>query len=315
METIMGRKLRVAAAVAAVAMAGATVTYWAVAQRNSKPPDLRGFARHSVASADGATISYLSIGTGPGVIVLPGALTVAADYADLARGLAGHFTVHVVDRRGHGASDPQGAQYSVEKELADVAAVRTGTGAHFLFGHSFGGFVGLEAARRQPEFTRVALYEPGVSIDGSMATGWMKQAERHLADGDDLDALTDFVRGTSPDAAGTPHWMLKPILPMVIKRNVRQQMYELLPAAVQEHRELARLDNTYREYAQIAAPVLLIRGSESDASSDQAAAQLAGIIPHATRTTLKGLDHFGPDQTGPARVAQAITDFFGTAPS
>lgn len=311
----MGRKLRMSAAVTAVVMAGAAVTYWAVAQRNSEPPDLGGFARHSVTSADGTTISYLSIGAGPGVIVLPGALTVAADYADLARGLAAHFTVHVVDRRGHGASGPQGAQYSVEKEVADVAAVRTGTGAHFLFGHSFGGFVGLEAARRQPEFTRIALYEPGISIGGSMATDWMTQAERHLAGGDNLDALTDFVRGTSPDSAGTPHWILKPILPLVIEKNVRQQMYALLPAAVREHRELARLDNTYHEYAQIAAPVLLIRGSDSDASSDHAAAQLADVIPDASRTTLKGLDHFGPDQTGPAQVAQAISDFFGAAPS
>ena len=50
-------------------------------------------------------------------------------------------------------------------------------------------------------------------------------------------------------------------------------------------------------------------------SSDRAAAQLATVIPHTSRVTLNGLDHFGPDQTGPAQVAQAITDFFGTTPS
>ena len=311
----MGRKLRVTAAVVAIVLAGGAVTYWAVAQRDAEPPDLRGFARHEVASADGTTISYLSVGAGPGVIVLPGALTVAADYADFARSLAAHYTVHVVDRRGHGASGPQGEHYSVEKEVADVAAVQAGTGADLLVGHSFGGFVGLETARRRSGFTRIALYEPGVSIDGSLSTGWMTQAERDLADGDDLDALTDFVRGTSPESAGTPHWLLKPILPMVIERNVRRQMYDLLPAAIREHRELARLDTTYHDYARITAPVLLIRGSESNSSSDHAAAQLAGVIPHATRITLAGLDHFGPDQTGPAQVAQAVTEFFGAAPS
>jgi pimeloyl-ACP methyl ester carboxylesterase len=52
------------------------------------------------------------------VIVLPGALTVGADYAELARELSKHFTVHVVDRRGHGASGPQGADYSVSNEVA-----------------------------------------------------------------------------------------------------------------------------------------------------------------------------------------------------
>ena len=311
----MGRKLTVAAAAAAILLTGAAVGYRAAAERNADLPDLRGFTRHAVTSADGTTISYLTIGAGPAVIVLPGALTVAADYADLARGLAPHFTVHVLDRRGHGASGPQGEQYSVDQEVADVDAVRTGTGAQFLVGHSFGGFVALEAARRTPGFTRVALYEPGVSIDGSMPTGWMEPTERYLADGADLDALTEFVRGTTPDSAGTPHWLLRPILPVVIEKNTREQMYALLPAAVREHRELARLDSTYREYARIAAPVLLIRGGQSDASTDRTAAQLASVIPHARRMTLTGLDHFGPDQTGPEQVARAITDFFEMPPA
>lgn len=62
----MGRKLRVTAAVAAIVLAGGAVTYWAVAQRDAEPPDLRGFARHEVTSADSTTISYLSVGAGPG---------------------------------------------------------------------------------------------------------------------------------------------------------------------------------------------------------------------------------------------------------
>jgi len=311
----MGLKSKVIAAAIAVVTAGTAVTYWAVSQRNADPPDLRGFARHSVTSTDGTSISYLSVGTGPGVIVLPGAMTVAADYADLARKLAAHFTVHVVDRRGHGASGPQGAQYSVDDEVDDVAAVRTGTGAKLLVGHSFGGFVSLETARRRSEFTKVALYEPAVSIGGSTSTAWMSRSEQYLADGADLDALTEFVQGTSPNAAGTPHWLLKMILPLVIENNTRQQMYQLMPATIREHRELAGLGDRSHEYAQITAQVLLMRGGESDASSDRAAAQLATVIPHTSRVTLNGLDHFGPDQTGPAQVAQAITDFFGTTPS
>jgi hypothetical protein len=44
---------------------GGAVAYWAVAQRTSDPPDLAGFARHTVDSADGTAISYRSIGVGP----------------------------------------------------------------------------------------------------------------------------------------------------------------------------------------------------------------------------------------------------------
>ncbi len=63
---------------------------------------------HTVCSKDGTTISYLSIGSGPSVLVIPGVLSVAADYAAFARSLAEHFTVHTIERRGRGESGPQG---------------------------------------------------------------------------------------------------------------------------------------------------------------------------------------------------------------
>jgi pimeloyl-ACP methyl ester carboxylesterase len=306
----VGRKLKGVAVVAAVLVIGGGIAYSAVAQRTTGPPDLSGFARRTVNSADGTAISYLSIGGGPGVIVVPGALTVAADYAELARDLSKRFTVHVVDRRGHGASGPQADDYSVGKEVADLAAVRAETDARYLFGHSFGGFVAMETAMRHLKFTKLALYEPGVSIDGSVSTSWMEPAERHIAAGEDLDALTEFVRGTSPEAATTPHWLLKPILPLVITKDTRRQMYELMPAAVREHRELARRDGTYTDYAQITIPTMIMSGGDSDASPGRIASQLADVMTHAETASLKGLDHFGPDQAGPEQVSRALTDFF-----
>jgi hypothetical protein len=45
----------------------------------------------TVLSKDGARISYLSMGSGPSVLVIPGALSMAAGYAAFARALAEHF--------------------------------------------------------------------------------------------------------------------------------------------------------------------------------------------------------------------------------
>jgi pimeloyl-ACP methyl ester carboxylesterase len=293
-----------------VLVVGGGVAYWARERRTTDPPDLSGLSRHATVSADGTRISYVTTGVGPGVIVLPGALTVAADYAELARALGEHFTVHVVDRRGHGASGPQGDGYGIDAEIADVLAVRAATGAQRLVGHSFGGFVALETASRHEGFDGVALYEPGVSIHGSMSTEWFAAAEHQVAVGRDLDALTTFVRGTDPDAAGTPHWLLRAILPQVIPRNTREQMYDLLPAAVAEHRELARRDGSYRDYARIGAPVLLLAGGESGPAAGRTVERLAAVMPGAHAATLEGLDHFGPDRSGPDQVSRAITDFF-----
>lgn len=111
----------------------------------------------TVHSADGTAISYHTTGTGPHLLVVPGALSDAADYTALAEALAPRFTVHAVDRRGRGGSGPQGEDYGIADECADLAAVRAATGARYVFGHSYGGPVALEAARRDPGIAGLAL--------------------------------------------------------------------------------------------------------------------------------------------------------------
>src|SRR6266700_7239357 len=105
---------------------------------------------HAVLSQDGAKMRYRSRGSGPSVLVIPGALSMAADYAAFASALAEHFTVHIIERRGRGKSSPQGDDYSMIKEREDVFALQQKTGASLLVGHSFGGLVALEVARNTP---------------------------------------------------------------------------------------------------------------------------------------------------------------------
>lgn len=65
-----------------------------------------------VVSADGTAIAYRTLGKGPAVLIVPGALAVAADFDAFARELAERFTVHTIERRGRGESGPQGDDYS-----------------------------------------------------------------------------------------------------------------------------------------------------------------------------------------------------------
>jgi predicted alpha/beta hydrolase len=65
----------------------------------------------SLTPIDGATISYRSTGSGLSVIVIPGGLSVAADYATFANLLAETSTVHTIERRGRGQSSPQDTKY------------------------------------------------------------------------------------------------------------------------------------------------------------------------------------------------------------
>jgi pimeloyl-ACP methyl ester carboxylesterase len=266
----------------------------------------------SIISRDGTTVAYTSIGTGPAVLVIPGALSVAADYLAFARELGSHFTVHVLERRGRGKSGPQAAGYNIGQECEDVLALRAATDARFLVGHSYGGLVALETAALSPVFAKVAVYEPGVSVNGSIRTDWMPAYERHLSEGRRGDAFVDFVVGSrSPEQRTAPRWLMKVILSLALRRPEREQMYALLEQNLREHREVARLDNDYVRYRSINAPVLLMSGGKDTAPSvARAIAALAEILPHPETARFPRLDHFGiQKKKGAAELAQAVATF------
>jgi pimeloyl-ACP methyl ester carboxylesterase len=266
---------------------------------------------HAVVSQDGATLSYLTMGSGPSVIVIPGTLSMAADYATFGSALAEQFTVHIIERRGRGYSSPQGADYSIRKECEDVLALQRQTGASALVGHSYGGLVALEVARANPSFTKVAVYEPGVSIDGSLSAGWMPRCQQKLAGQNYLDAFVAFVLGLGPDSRrNAPPWLMKLLLLLFMNPNERRQRLALLPEGLREHQEVVRLDNTCENYRAITADVLLMYGGKSDSAAvNLAMERLRAVLPRSQTWEFPRLDHFGIDKKAPREVARAVGAF------
>jgi pimeloyl-ACP methyl ester carboxylesterase len=267
---------------------------------------------HAVLSQDGAKISYLTMGSGPAVLVIPGALSMAADYTAFASALAEHFTVHIIERRGRGRSSPQGDDYSMIKEREDVLALQQKTGASLLVGHSFGGLVALEVARNNPSLTKLAVYEPGVSINGSIPMDWMPGYEKKLAEKKYLDAFVEFSLGVGPERArSTPPWLMKLLLPLFLSSHQRKLMLGLLPENLREHQEVARLDSSYENYREIAADVLLMYGGKSNTAwVDLSMERLAVVLPRSETKKFPKLDHFGIDKKAPREVAQAVSAYF-----
>jgi pimeloyl-ACP methyl ester carboxylesterase len=258
-----------------------------------------------VLSNDGTAIAYTTTGDGPGLILVPGALAVAADFAPLAQALADSFTVHVMERRGRGESGPQGERYTIASECDDLQAVRSATGATLLFGHSYGGLVVLEVAVGERDLRRVAVYEPGVSVP----IDWAARCRSELDAGHDFDAFVTFVRGVNPDSAGrAPRWLLKRILKLAIRGEERAQKLELLPGTIREHAEAARLDGTAERYRDISAGILLMSGSDKSGSV-RATHALAEVLPAADTASLDRCDHFAPEKKPELVAAQLKTAF------
>lgn len=267
---------------------------------------------HTFRSADGSNIAYLTEGLGPAVILIPGALSTADDYTAFASTLGKHFTVHTIERRGRGLSAPQGPDYSLGTEIADVNALQAITGATMLVGHSFGGLVALEAARRNSNLRKVAVYEPGVSIDGSINMSWLPAYERYLAQGKQLDAFICFSLGVGPDAMrNASHWLTRLMVPLFVKKAKLQKMLTLLSENEREHREVARYDNNYRNYGEITASVLHMTGGKTGSRWVEIQAEhLDTVIPHFQTHQFPALNHFGIDQKDPQGVAAYVAAFF-----
>lgn len=268
---------------------------------------------HTVISKDGTIISFLSVGHGSGVIVLPGVLSTASDYAAFASALADNFAVYTLERRGRGRSGPQGDGYSIQKEIDDVLALQKTTGATFMVGHSYGGLVALEVARNNDAFKKIALYEPGVSIEGSMPVYWMPGYEKKLAEKRNLDALVEFTLADAPARlAKFPAWLMKLMMRLFfIRFPDSKKMLGLLQQNLNEWREIARLDNHYTDYHEISADVLFLYGGRSDSRAvDLVIEKLPAVIPHCATKVFPKLDHFGIERTAPIEVARVIGDFF-----
>jgi pimeloyl-ACP methyl ester carboxylesterase len=264
-----------------------------------------------VASVDGTTISYQTLGAGDGLLVIGGAWRSARDYLPLAEALSASFTVHVVDRRGRGVSGPQGPAYSIAREIEDLLAVQEQTGARIVFGHSYGGLIALEAARGSRVFSDVVVYEPGVSIAGSIPLAWMRPYRERLSSGDGRGAFAAMIKGAggAPRAVERmPLWYVKFILRLAIRGEHWRQIEALLDGALAEHEQVKALDQpTLERYQTISARVHLLGGSKSRPRFTTSLFNaMEAVIPDCTSEVIAGLDHLAPDDKAPAVVGEHV---------
>jgi pimeloyl-ACP methyl ester carboxylesterase len=262
-------------------------------------------------SRDGTAIGYETVGVGEGLLVLGGAWRTSRDYLPFAHVLADSFAVHVIDRRGRGRSGPQGAAYAIERELEDVAAVQAQTHARLMFGHSYGGLIALEVARRASDITDIVVYEPGVSIAGSIPLGWIPRYRELLARGDRRGAFAAMVRSAGGAPAALEHaplWYVKLILRLFIRNHSWQQIEPLLETGLAEHEQVGHLDEpTADRYREIDARVVLLGGAKSRPPlTSTLFDHLSASIPNVTVELIKGLGHTAPDKDAPDIVAERV---------
>lgn len=253
-------------------------------------------------SPDGTSIAFEPAGEGPALVVVAGAGCDRASFATLAERLSQRFRVYRYDRRGRGASSA-GARCSVGAEVADLAGVIEATGGHaFVFGHSSGAILSLEAAARGVPITRLAVYEPPFIVDRSRSLPAPRLAERLAAlatsgrRGDAVELFWAEGVGLSPGTIERlktmPTWTATLALADTLAYDV---------ALCGEDYELPR-----DRFAGIGIPTLAVDGGASPTWVKSAVVALAETIPGARHVRLAGQRH-EPDD---ASLAPALEAFF-----
>jgi pimeloyl-ACP methyl ester carboxylesterase len=254
---------------------------------------------HHVEAPDGARIACEVSGEGPPLVLVHGAGSARWSFDALRPELERSFTVTAIDRRGRGDST-DGPEYGLDREYEDVAAVvrDAGPGAR-LFGHSYGGLVAGGAARLL-DLPGLALYEP--PMGGVLATRELIERWERLIDEDDRDTMVrEFFReiaGYDEDAIreaeSSPVWAARKEIAPTVPRELRaEHAHRFDPDAL----------------AEIAAPTLMLVGSESPDWAVHSVEAYGSAIPGAARVVLEGQGH-GANMTAPGLLAAELERFF-----
>ena len=260
---------------------------------------------NKVVSKDGTEIAYEKTGHGFPLLLVGGALSDRSAALPLAALLAPHFAVFACDRRGRGDSGDT-APYAVAREVEDIQAlIAEAGGSAFVFGHSSGSVLALEAAARGLAVPKLAMYEPPFMIDnhGSrLPKGYGEHLRELVRSGQRGEAVEYFMT----TAVGVP-------AEAVAQMRRSPGWARMENAAHTIIYDEAIMENSTRggslpaaRWAAATMPALVFDGGASPAWMRYAAQALVEVLPSAKRFTLDGQTH----RVDPALVAPVLIEFF-----
>lgn len=277
-----------------------------------------------VRSSDGTTLGSWVLGQGPDLVVVHGAMQSAHSQLDLARLLAPHFRVHLMDRRGRGRSGAYPATVGTGVEVDDLLTVLDATDSRRVLGISSGALIAARVALATDRIERLALFEPPLAVAGSVPLERLGDVDDALRRDDLPTAMSVAMRVAEmgpPVFFRMPAPLLRAVSRRSLARDRKRPRSDARPALEALVRALRADFAIVREQADratdftaVRADTLLVAGTATRPYLRTAATTLAGAIPHSELVELPGTNHGvtqnHADYGRPERIAPHLLRFF-----
>ena len=265
-----------------------------------------------VVSRDGTEIAFYTRGDGSPLLLVHGTSAAHARFDPLLPYLEPHATVHVMERRGRGASG-DAPDYALERELEDIAvlvdAIAEGSGSKVdVYGHSYGGECAFGAALLTDNIRSLVLYEGWPPVRPEKLKFPPEVANR-------LDAL---VASGDREAALELFW--REVVKMTEEDLQALRAQAAWPARVATVHTITRefrafFDDVFdpEQAARVTVPVLLLAGTDTPEELRDDPETVADALPDARIVMLDGQQHVA-DVLAPEYFAGKVLAFLRERP-
>ncbi len=183
-------------------MLGTPLAWGQTERPEAGEPAEDGLGTHGYAESGDLKIHYVTLGSGPLIVLIHGFPDYWYTWRKQMPALAEHFQVVAIDQRGYNYSDqPEGVEaYAMDRLVSDVRNVvrHFGQESAIIVGHDWGGMVAWQFAMKHPEAT-----ERLVILNLPHPNGLM----RELANNPEQQQNSEYARFFQSDVAVS---MMKP---------------------------------------------------------------------------------------------------------
>jgi esterase len=250
--------------------------------------DVRYVSRHTVVRSLRFHFSEWGEPGAPKILLLHGGNQSAHSWDLVSLHLSDRYNVFALDQRGHGDSEwSRDQDYSIEAKADDVLAFvdDQGIDSPVIMGHSMGGRVTMNVALAHPTLARGLVL---VDVGPELSPVGVEVIHNFVTRNVEFDDLEEFL----DNVVKYDRFRSREHIARTVKYNMLRRADGKYISKVDHRRvPLSASELTLADVTVIKAPVLLVRGGESDILDPDAAKRFVDALPNGQLVTVPNTGH------------------------